>query len=434
MGRGNSNLSGAFNPGEINPSLVGAFNPRMGSTQLDSGLESTRSMMDMAAQYRATLPEEAVPEFFTPSKEQDDFYRAQYEATGYIPQGGWESIYEDSGSLQKVYVGDKAHYAPSNWSPESYIYKGPVYAGHSNNRYISHPAHYKGETSGVVYRGNTKDADADPRFSAIEKLHSGSNVFGGRPPVPNFGSTGSGVFGAPAVGGPVWRMNGGGLVRGYFTGGPLEAAGDYAGGPVASPGQVGPPPMSPVQMGLGAAPQAMGGMSVQDIGASLGEEELRIIAEEVRQALMGNHPNGDQVLAIATEMFGPEFIQEIASSIQGGGMPAQLAGELPGAVAQGNPMMGAAGGGLIRGYQSGGVVSDGMSDSIPGMLGSEPIAVSEGEYIVPAREVAALGNGSTDAGGRALDRMVKQIRMATTGAQEQAPAIDPRRFFPGRTA
>ena len=75
-----------------------------------------------------------------------------------------------------------------------------------------------------------------------------------------------------------------------------------------------------------------------------------------------------------------------------------------------------------------------MSDSIPASLGNERIAVSEGEYIFPAREVAALGNGSSNAGGRELDRMVQEIRAAATGSPDSAPPIDPRSFLGGSIA
>jgi hypothetical protein len=86
----------------------------------------------------------------------------------------------------------------------------------------------------------------------------------------------------------------------------------------------------------------------------------------------------------------------------------------------------------VTGYSSSGVMSDGMSDSIPGSIeGDQDVLLSEGEYIVPAREVAALGNGSTEAGGRALDGMVQDIRAATTGTTEQMPAIDPVMFTRG---
>ena len=46
---------------------------------------------------------------------------------------------------------------------------------------------------------------------------------------------------------------------------------------------------------------------------------------------------------------------------------------------------------------------DGQSDDIPAML-------ADGEYVFDADTVAALGNGSTKAGAKALDKMREQIR------------------------
>lgn len=58
-------------------------------------------------------------------------------------------------------------------------------------------------------------------------------------------------------------------------------------------------------------------------------------------------------------------------------------------------------GGLNNRYIKG--EGDGTSDSIPAM-------VADSEFVMPADVVAALGNGSSDAGASKLDQMVEQIR------------------------
>ena len=79
--------------------------------------------------------------------------------------------------------------------------------------------------------------------------------------------------------------------------------------------------------------------------------------------------------------------------------------------------------------------SDGMSDSIPANIdGVEEIAVSEGEYVVPARAVASLGNGSTEAGGRVMDTLVGDIQQATTGSRELGEPINPEDLLPKAVA
>ena len=61
-----------------------------------------------------------------------------------------------------------------------------------------------------------------------------------------------------------------------------------------------------------------------------------------------------------------------------------------------------------------------MDDMIPGMIGDQqPVAVSPGEYIVPADVVSGLGDGSTDAGVKELDQMLDRVRMERTGMTNQ---------------
>ena len=87
----------------------------------------------------------------------------------------------------------------------------------------------------------------------------------------------------------------------------------------------------------------------------------------------------------------------------------------------------AAGGGIARLLDGPG---DGVSDSIPAVIdegmagGGQPAKVARGEYIIDARTVAALGNGSTDAGAERLDKMRKDIlrddRKAGVGKDSKA--------------
>ena len=61
---------------------------------------------------------------------------------------------------------------------------------------------------------------------------------------------------------------------------------------------------------------------------------------------------------------------------------------------------------------------DGVSDDIPAQIGGkQPARLADGEFVVPARIVSELGNGSTDAGARRLYQMMDRInsgRAATT--------------------
>ena len=62
----------------------------------------------------------------------------------------------------------------------------------------------------------------------------------------------------------------------------------------------------------------------------------------------------------------------------------------------------------------------GMDDLVQGMIGTQqPVAVSPGEYIVPADVVSGLGDGSTDAGVNELDGMLDRVRMERTATTQQ---------------
>jgi hypothetical protein len=80
-----------------------------------------------------------------------------------------------------------------------------------------------------------------------------------------------------------------------------------------------------------------------------------------------------------------------------------------------------AGGGQynLGGYSDGGRLlrgpGDGVSDSIPATIGDrQPARLADGEFVVPARIVSELGNGSTEAGARKLYAMMDRVQRART--------------------
>lgn len=71
--------------------------------------------------------------------------------------------------------------------------------------------------------------------------------------------------------------------------------------------------------------------------------------------------------------------------------------------------------GHLGGYSDGGRLlkgpGDGVSDSIPASIGAkQPARLAEGEFVIPARIVSELGNGSTDAGAKRLYAMMDRIK------------------------
>lgn len=91
----------------------------------------------------------------------------------------------------------------------------------------------------------------------------------------------------------------------------------------------------------------------------------------------------------------------------------------------------AVGGGLgsLGSYSDGGRLlkgpGDGVSDSIPATIGAkrQPARLADGEFVIPARIVSELGNGSTDAGAKKLYAMMDRVQRArgkTTGKNKVA--------------
>jgi hypothetical protein len=80
---------------------------------------------------------------------------------------------------------------------------------------------------------------------------------------------------------------------------------------------------------------------------------------------------------------------------------------------------GGANGGLmpydLGGYSDGGRLlkgpGDGVSDDIPATIaGKQPARLADGEFVIPARIVSEIGNGSTDAGAKRLYAMMDRIQ------------------------
>ena len=66
----------------------------------------------------------------------------------------------------------------------------------------------------------------------------------------------------------------------------------------------------------------------------------------------------------------------------------------------------------------------GMDDMVGGTIaGQQPVALSPGEYVVPADVVSSIGDGSTDSGVEQLDGMLDRVRMDKTGTTKQPDAI-----------
>jgi len=127
---------------------------------------------------------------------------------------------------------------------------------------------------------------------------------------------------------------------------------------------------------------------------------------------------------------------------------ASATGDAPGS--DGSPGSGAKRGGLMRYAMGGGLGSlgsysdggrllrgpgDGVSDSIPATIGrkNQPARLADGEFVIPARIVSELGNGSTDAGAKKLYAMMDRVQRArgkTTGKNKVAANSRSDKYLP----
>jgi hypothetical protein len=104
-------------------------------------------------------------------------------------------------------------------------------------------------------------------------------------------------------------------------------------------------------------------------------------------------------------------------------------------------------GGGIAGYADGGGISslgsysdggrllkgpgDGVSDSIPATIGGDQeAALADGEFVVPARIVSEIGNGSTEAGARKLYAMMDRVQNARRKTENVAADTKASKYLP----
>jgi hypothetical protein len=105
----------------------------------------------------------------------------------------------------------------------------------------------------------------------------------------------------------------------------------------------------------------------------------------------------------------PQSMEAVLAALKAQQMQQAPVGMADGGMADGGYNLGgySDGGRLLRGP------GDGVSDSIPATIGNrQPARLADGEFVVPARIVSELGNGSTDAGAKKLYAMMQRIQQA----------------------
>jgi hypothetical protein len=154
--------------------------------------------------------------------------------------------------------------------------------------------------------------------------------------------------------------------------------------------------------------QVKGNMSADDY-AKYHYETLAPAAGE-KEKRKGYYPSilAAQAAKSAAEIPSGGATGGLAAALAGGGMSRMRLMGVEGAAARGGHLGDYSDGGrLLRGP------GDGVSDSIPATIGGKrPARLADGEFVVPARIVSELGNGSTEAGARKLYAMMDRVQAA----------------------
>lgn len=179
----------------------------------------------------------------------------------------------------------------------------------------------------------------------------------------------------------------------------------------------------------GAKPSVADVESPEEDMSPEGQQQKQIVLNAMA-ALEGQSPDPEADLKAFIDTFGPHALADLQHLLESkhqeeqgdqedeedeeGPQPGEP-GEDEDEGEEGAAALQQAGGGLLHGRGTG------QSDEIEGVTPSgHPVLLSDGEYVIDAPTVAALGDGSTKAGARRLDEMRKQIRAKAYGHDKQA--------------
>jgi len=138
-----------------------------------------------------------------------------------------------------------------------------------------------------------------------------------------------------------------------------------------------------------------------DMDMSEAPNDKELISRAV-EAIQGRSDSPEMVLGQFVARYGEDALRDLVERVQSGEFDMNA--------------------GVTEGQVNG--VGDGMDDMIPATLeGEQDVVLSDGEFIVPADVVSGLGNGSTDAGSKALYEMMDRVREMRTGMTKQPEQV-----------
>lgn len=192
---------------------------------------------------------------------------------------------------------------------------------------------------------------------------------------------------------------------------------DYRDKGVRPPGMAGGGFISSLERTFGPLEMAEGGIATLAQSMDGGEpapapdaggNEKDVVAEAI-SAIKGESSNPEIALGKFLAQFGEDALRELVDKVE--------SGETDDTVQRSEGRLSGAG--------------DGMDDLIPANVeGKQDVLLSDGEFVVPADVVSGIGNGSSDAGARELERMMDRVRTARHGTPEQPPQIEKKEVIP----
>jgi hypothetical protein len=125
--------------------------------------------------------------------------------------------------------------------------------------------------------------------------------------------------------------------------------------------------------------------------------------------------------AANAQAYNPQSIQNTLNQLIAGSQQAPI-GMMEGGLASLD--------GMGQGYYLGGA-TNGMADKIPATIdGTQPAALSDGEFVIPADVVSAVGGGNSNAGAKQFYNMMDRVRQQAYGRKDQINPVNPNKVLP----
>jgi len=129
-------------------------------------------------------------------------------------------------------------------------------------------------------------------------------------------------------------------------------------------------------------------------------EVQQAVIDGAKEAILGQSEQPDVAIQQFIQLFGEEALQQLVAAVQGHSGPVSGSG-------------------------------DGVSDNVPAIVdGQEPVRLANDEHVLSADVVSALGNGSSDAGHKALLDMTSRVRGARVNGKAMPNSIEANKYLP----